>query len=100
MPDLETEEEAIERIAKTSTLNKFKDKMDNFDEMFRNKENEFNKTFKDKENRLNKLNNTVKKLRNYVEENNDKTINKEKELDIVKNEGDALLLNLINQMKN
>ena len=43
MPDLETEEEAAERIA----LNKFKDKIDNFDEMFRNKENEFNKSFKD-----------------------------------------------------
>ena len=40
MPDLETEEEAAERIA----LNKF-------DEMFKNKENEFNKSFKDKENK-------------------------------------------------
>ena len=50
MPDLETEEEAAERIA----LNKF-------DEMFKNKENEFNKSFKDKENKLNKLNNDVKK---------------------------------------
>ena len=50
MPDLETAEEAAERI----TLNKF-------DEMFKNKENEFNKSFKDKENKLNKLNNDVKK---------------------------------------
>ena len=48
MPDLETEEEAAERIA----LNKF-------DEMFKNKENEFNKSFKDKENKLNKLNNEI-----------------------------------------
>ena len=54
MPDLETEEEAAERIAKTGALNKFKDKIDNFDEMFRNKEDEFHKTFKDKEDRLNK----------------------------------------------
>ena len=40
MPDLETEEEAAERIA-----------LNNFDEMFKNKENEFNKSFKDKENK-------------------------------------------------
>ena len=44
--------------------------------------------------KLNKLNNDVKKLRNYVEENNDKIINKEKELDTVKNERDILLLKL------
>ena len=43
MPDLETEEEAA--------LNKFKDKIDNFDEVFKNKENEFSKSFKDKENK-------------------------------------------------
>ena len=55
MPDLETEEEAAERIA----LNKF-------DEMFKNKENEFSKSFKDKENKLNKLNNDVKKINNYI----------------------------------
>ena len=61
MPDLETEEEAAERIAKTTALDKFKDKIDNFDKMFKNKEDEFNKTFKDKEDRLNKLNNNVKK---------------------------------------
>ena len=35
MPDLETEEEAAERIA----LNKFSNKINNFDEMFKNKEN-------------------------------------------------------------
>ena len=74
-PDLETDEEAA--------LNKFKDKIDNFDEMFRNKENEFNKSFKDKENKnstkLNKINNNVKKLKNYIKENNDKINNKEKE---------------------
>ena len=40
--------------------------------------------FKEKENKLNKLDNNVKKLKNYVEENNDKIINKEKELDTVK----------------
>ena len=43
MPDLETEEEG-----KTSALNKFKDKIDNFNEMFKDNENEFNKMFKDK----------------------------------------------------
>ena len=66
MPDLETEEEA---------LNKFSDKINNFDEMFKNKENEFNRRFKDKENelstKLNKLNNDVKKINNYNKENND-----------------------------
>ena len=51
MPDLETEEEAI--------LNKFK-------------EDEINKTFEDKENRLNKLNNNVKKIKDYIKENNNK----------------------------
>ena len=53
MSDLETEEEA--------ELNKFKDKIDNFNEIFRDKENEYNEMFKDKENRLNKLNNNIKK---------------------------------------
>ena len=62
IPDLETEEEAAGRIAKTGALNKFKDKIDNFDEMFRNKEDEINKTFEDKKNKLNKLNNNVKKI--------------------------------------
>ena len=41
--------------------------------MVRNKEDEFDKMFKDKENRLNKLNN-VKKIKNYIEENNNKII--------------------------
>ena len=40
MPDLETEEEAAVRIAKTSALNKLKNKIDNFDEIVRNKEDE------------------------------------------------------------
>ena len=53
MSDLETEEEAA--------LNRFKDKIDNFNEIFRDKENEYNEMFKDKENRLNKLNNNIKK---------------------------------------
>ena len=42
--------------------------------MVRNKEYEFDKAFKDKENRLNKLNNNVKKIKNYIEENNNKII--------------------------
>ena len=81
MPDLETEEE----VAKTNILNKFSNKINNFDEMVKNKLNNDAK-------KLNKLNNDVKKLRNYVEENNDKIINKEKELDTVKNERNILLL--------
>ena len=81
MPDLETEEEAAKRIAKTNISNKF-------NEIFRDKENKFDKFFKDKEN---KLNNNVTKLKNSVEENNDK----EKELDHIIYERD-----LINQMKN
>ena len=83
MHDLETEEEA----AKTNILNIFSNKINNFDEMVKNKLNNDAK-------KLNKSNNDVKKLRNYVEENNDKIINKEKELDTVKNERDILLLKL------
>ena len=83
MPDLETEEEA----AKTNILNKFSNKINNFGEMVKNKLNNDVK-------KLNKLDNNVKKLKNYVEENNDKIINKEKELDHVKDERDTLLLKL------
>ena len=43
--------------------------INNFDEMVKNKLNNDPK-------KLNKLNIDVKKLRNYVEENNDKIINK------------------------
>ena len=87
MPDLETEEEA-----KTSTLNKFKDKIDNFDEMFRNKEDDINKTFEDKKNKLDKLNNNVKKTKNYIKENNNKIFAIENRLDYTENERDNLLL--------
>ena len=69
MPDLETEEEAAERIAKTSddkifdVLNKFKNnmenKMSNLDNMVTSKENEWNT-------KLNKLNNDAKKIDNYI----------------------------------
>ena len=93
MPDLETEEEEAEKIVKTGALNKFKDKIDNFDEMFRNKEDEFNKTFKDKENRLNKLNNNVKKIKSYIEENNNKIFAIENKLAHTENDHDNLLLN-------
>ena len=74
MPDLETEEEAV----KTNILNKCSNKINNFDEMVKNK-------LKNDIKKLNKLNNDIKKLKNYVEENNDKIINKEKELNTVKN---------------
>ena len=52
MPDLETEKE----VAKTNILNKFSNKINNFDEMVKNKLNNDAK-------KLNKLNNDVKKLR-------------------------------------
>ena len=39
-------------------------------EMVINKEDEFDKAFNDKENRLNKLNNNVKKIKDYIKENN------------------------------
>ena len=42
----------------------------------------------------NKLNNDVKKLDNYIKEKNDEKINKEKELNIAKNEYNNLLLKL------
>ena len=78
MPDLETEEKAAERIAKTSSndkvfnvLNKFRNnvesEMSNLDEMVTNKESKWSS-------KLNKLNNNVKKLENYIKENNDKKI--------------------------
>ena len=64
MPDLETEEKAAERIAKTSNndkvfnvLNKFRNnvesEMSNLDKMVTNKENKWSS-------KLNKLNNNVK----------------------------------------
>ena len=91
MPDLETEEEAAERIAKKESktsndndddkvfdvLNKFNDKMENdmphLDKMVTDKENKWST-------KLNKLNNDVKKLDNYVKENNNKKINTEKKI--------------------
>ena len=88
MPDLETEEETAERIAKKETktsdddddkvfdvLNKFNDKMENdmrnLDKMVTDKENE-------RSTKLNELNNDFKKLDNYIKEHNDKKINTEK----------------------
>ena len=59
MPDLETEEEASERIL-TNALDKFKSnieiELNNLNKIFKNKENEFST-------KLNKLNNDVKKNR-------------------------------------
>ena len=75
IPDLETEEEAAERIS-TNALNKFKNnieiEMSNLDKIVKNKENELST-------KLNKLNNDVKKIDHYIKENNDKIIKKEKE---------------------
>ena len=42
--------------------------------------------------KLNELNNEVKKLDNFIKENNDKKINTEKKLDVVENELNNLLL--------
>ena len=78
MPDVETEEEA--------TLNKLK-------EMVRNKEDEINKMFEDKENRLNRLNNNVKKIKDYIKENNNKLNTIKYKLDYTENECNNLLLN-------
>ena len=76
MPDLETEEEASERIS-TDALDKFKNnieiEMNNLDKIVKNKENEFST-------KLNKLNNDVKKIDNYIKENNDKIIKKRKRI--------------------
>ena len=96
MPDLETEEKASERIAKTSdddkvsdVLNKVKNNMEvemsNLDKMVMDKENKWST-------KLNKLNNDVKKLDNYIKENNDKKINTEKKLDDAKKNYNRLLL--------
>ena len=74
MPDLETEEAAAERIL-INSLNKFKNnieiEMSNLDKIVKNKENEFST-------KLNKIND-IKKIDNYIKENNDKIIKKEKE---------------------
>ena len=72
-----------------TVLNKFKNiiesEMSNLNKMVTDKENKWSS-------KLNKLNNEVKKLDNYIKENNDKKINIEKKLDIVKSECDNFLL--------
>ena len=101
MPDLETEAEAAERIAKKESkisddndkvfdvLNKFNYKMENdmrnLDKVVTDKENKWST-------KLDKLNNDVKKLDNYIKEDNDKKINTEKKLDNAKNKYNKLLL--------
>ena len=75
MSDLKTEEKASEKIS-TNALDKLKNnietEMSNLDKIVKNKENEFSA-------KLNKLNNDVKTIDNYIKENNDKRIKKEKE---------------------
>ena len=61
--------------------------MSDLDKMITSKENKWNP-------KLNELNNNVKKLDNYIKENNNGKINKEKELDTVNNEYNRLLLKL------
>ena len=82
MPDLETEEEAAERIAKKESKTSDNDKV--FDVLTKFKNNmevEMGNLYKmvtDKDNKwstkLNTLNNDVKKLDNYIKENNDKKL--------------------------
>ena len=57
-----------------------------------NKEDEFDKAFKDKENRLNKSNNNVKKIKDHIKENNNKTIDMKNKLDYTEKECNNLLL--------
>ena len=59
--------------------------MSNLDKMFTGKENKCST-------KLNKLNYNVKKLDNYIKENNDKKINTKKKLDVVENKRNKLLL--------
>ena len=59
--------------------------MSNLDKIVTSKENKWNT-------KLNKLKNDVKKLKNYIKENNDKKINKEKELGDAKDKYDRLLV--------
>ena len=59
--------------------------MRNLDKMVTNKENKWST-------KLYKLNNDVKKLDNYIKENNDKKINTEKKLDETKDILNKLLL--------
>ena len=61
--------------------------MSDLDKMVTSKENKWKP-------KLNELNNNVKKLDNYIKENNNGKINKEKELDTVNNEYNRLLLKL------
>ena len=61
--------------------------MSDLDKMITSKENKWNP-------KLNKLDNNVKKLDNYIKENNDDKINKEKKLNIAKNEYNRFLLKL------
>ena len=62
--------------------------------MVKNKEDEFDKAFKDKKNRLNKLNNNVKKIEDYIKENNNKIIDMKNKLNYAENERNNFLLDL------
>ena len=66
--------------------------MGDLDKMVTSKENKWNP-------KLNKLDNNVKKLKYYVEENNDKIIAMKNKLDYTENERTNLLSN-INQLYN
>ena len=61
--------------------------MSDLDKMVTSKESKWNP-------KLNELNNNVIKLDNYIKENNNEKINKEKELYTVNNEYSRLLLKL------
>ena len=69
--------------------NKFKNNIEpeisNLDKIVTSKKNKWST-------KLSKLNNDVKKFKNYIKENNDKKINKEKELGYAKDKYDRLLV--------
>ena len=97
----ETKEDELDKFPNDNNdkvfnvLNKFKNnaesEMSNLDKMCSDKENKWSS-------KLDKLNNDVKKLDNYIKENNYKKINIEKKLDAVENERNNLLLKY-NQLK-
>ena len=80
------ENKNLEIINESNTFkNNIESEVRNLNKIVTSKENKWNT-------KLNKLNNDVKKLKNYIKENNDKKINKEKELGDAKDKYDRLLV--------
>ena len=86
MPELETEEDAVKRIADyNKQKNNIVTEIDDFYKKYENKEDKLS-------NILNKLNDDIKKLDNYIKENNNKKIDIKNKLGTVENKLDNLLL--------